>query len=114
MNGIALITLFLIFWLINQPIVRAGGKYEDIPDILTARQAFRNDILSGIKKSIEGWFYALSGKLFLNTVEGGSMFKVLEKESLVIIDVILKNYPQAGNQTHYSKIKLAPGTIEYE
>lgn len=105
--------MFLIFWLINQAVVRAG-KYEDIPDIPTARQTFKNDILSGVKKSIGRSFYALPGQSLFNTIEGGAMFKLLEKESFVIIDVILKNYPQTGSQTAYFKIKLASGRIGYE
>jgi hypothetical protein len=112
MKKIALVTLFLIFWLINQTVVRAG-KYEDIPDIPMAREAFKNHIFSGLKKSIGRSFYALSGESFFITIEKGSMFKVLEKETFVIIDVIIKNYPQTGSQTPYFKIKLASGRIGY-
>lgn len=109
---IALITLFLTFWLINQTVVRAG-KYEEISDIPTARQTFKNHIFSGLKKSIGRSFYALPGQSFDVNADGNQQFKVLEKETFVIIDVVIKNYPQTGCQTPCFKIKLVSGRIGY-
>jgi hypothetical protein len=61
--------IVLTFWLIDQTEVRAG-KYEDIPDIPTAREAFRSIIFSGLRKSVGRQFYALRGQPFLIPLKG--------------------------------------------
>jgi hypothetical protein len=41
------------------------------------------------------------------------MFNVLEKETFVIINFIVKKHPQTGCRSPYFKIKLASGRIGY-
>ncbi len=110
------IGLLLILGLIFATSIGEAGKYKEDRFITSedARQAYRKDILAGLKKNIGRSFYALPNVKFQNTPwEWKSRFEILEKEAFVVVGLEVKAKEEAYHPPSF-KIKLSSGRVGYK